>query len=193
MANKLSVDKKQQILSAAETVIAESGFHGLSMQKVAKQAGVAAGTIYCYFSDKEHLLAEVRLNVTQRIADAVQADVTGNEPLKDRYRKMWLNTWNLAVSNKNALSNRVQYDSLPCTTDIEIRAQEKLKFFQVQKLFNDGKAQGVFKPIANEVLSGLTFEACVAIARKHALGFYQLDNEAIEAAINASWDAVINH
>ncbi|OLQ95763.1 TetR family transcriptional regulator [Vibrio ponticus] len=193
MTKKLSVDKKQQILDAAEAILAESGFHGLSMQKVAKQAGVAAGTIYCYFSDKEHLLAEVRLNVTQRIADAVQAGVVGDEPLKDRYRTMWLNTWNLAVSNKNALSNRVQYDSLPCTTDIEIRAQEKLMFHQVQKLFEDGKAQKVFKPIANEVLSGLTFEACVALARKHAWGFYHLDDEAIEAAINASWDAVINH
>ncbi|KAB1460447.1 TetR/AcrR family transcriptional regulator [Vibrio panuliri] len=191
--NKPSVDKRQQILEAAETVIAESGFHGLSMQKVAKQASVAAGTIYCYFSDKEHLLAEVRLNVTQRIADAVQAGIEGDEPLKDRYRIMWLNTWNLALSNKNALSNQVQYDSLPCNTDIEIRAQERQKFHQVHKLFEDGKAQGLFKPIANEVLSGLTFEACVALARKHAWGFYQLDDDAIEAAINASWDAVINH
>ncbi|WP_162045312.1 TetR/AcrR family transcriptional regulator [Vibrio taketomensis] len=193
MTNNLCVDKKQQILCAAETVIAESGFHGLSMLKVAKQAGVAAGTIYCYFSDKEHLLSEVRLSVAQRIADAVQEGVTGNEPLRDRYRQMWLNTWNLALCNKNALSNRVQYDSLPSNVEPEVRAQEKLMFHQVNKLFEDGKAQGVFKPIANEVLSGLTFEACVALARKHAIGFYQLDDAALEAAIDASWDAVINH
>ncbi|MCV5917789.1 TetR family transcriptional regulator, partial [Escherichia coli] len=42
-------------------------------------------------------------------------------------------------------------------------------------------------------LSGLSFEASVALARKHALGFYQLDDDALEAAIEASWDAIIKH
>lgn len=37
-------DKRQQILSAAEKLIADVGFQGLSMQKLAKEAGVAAGT-----------------------------------------------------------------------------------------------------------------------------------------------------
>ncbi|WP_260261362.1 TetR/AcrR family transcriptional regulator [Vibrio intestinalis] len=193
MANNTNVDKQQQILDAAEKLIAETGFHGLSMHKVAKQAGVAAGTIYCYFSDKEDLLNEVRLRVAQRIATAVQADVDDSEPLKVRYRTMWLNIWNLAASNINALSNRVQYESLPCSSEISIRLLEKKMFFKVDRLFEEGKEQGVFKPLANEVLSGLTFEACVALARKHALGFYHLDDEALEAAIDASWDAIINH
>ena len=55
------VDKRQKIIDAAEKLIAESGFQGLSMHKFAKEAGVAAGTIYRYFSDKEDLLRQVRL------------------------------------------------------------------------------------------------------------------------------------
>ncbi|MED5503884.1 MAG: TetR family transcriptional regulator, partial [Pseudomonadota bacterium] len=55
------------------------------------------------------------------------------------------------------------------------------------------KAEGLFKPLANEVLSGLSFEASVALARKHALGIYQLDEHAVDAAIEASWDAIIKH
>lgn len=53
--------------------------------------------------------------------------------------------------------------------------------------------EGVFKPLDNEILSGLSFEASVALARKHALGFYQLDEDALEAAVEASWDAIIKH
>lgn len=56
MSSNTSIDKHEQILTAAEKLIAESGFQGLSMHKLAKEAGVAAGTIYRYFSDKEHLL-----------------------------------------------------------------------------------------------------------------------------------------
>ncbi|HHG3045461.1 TPA: TetR/AcrR family transcriptional regulator [Vibrio parahaemolyticus] len=193
MTDNPAVDKRDQILAAAEQLIAESGFQGLSMQKLANEAGVAAGTIYRYFSDKEHLLEEVRLNVAKRIASAVQAGVNDEMPLKERYRTMWLNIWNLAGSNLNAISNRVQYDSLPCTTRNKTWELERKMFAQVDRLFNQGKEEGVFKPLDNEVLSGLSFEASVALARKHALGFYQLDDDALEAAIEASWDAIIKH
>ncbi|NVC25699.1 TetR/AcrR family transcriptional regulator [Vibrio parahaemolyticus] len=193
MTDNPAVDKRDQILAAAEQLIAESGFQGLSMQKLANEAGVAAGTIYRYFSDKEHLLEEVRLNVAKRIASAVQVGVNDDMPLKERYRTMWLNIWNLAGSNLNAISNRVQYDSLPCTTRNKTWELERKMFAQVDRLFNQGKEEGVFKPLDNEVLSGLSFEASVALARKHALGFYQLDDDALEAAIEASWDAIIKH
>ena len=46
MSSNTAIDKHEQILTAAEKLIAESGFQGLSMQKLAKEAGVAAGTIY---------------------------------------------------------------------------------------------------------------------------------------------------
>ena len=193
MNNHTSQDKRLQILSAAETVIAAEGFQGLSMQKLAKEAGVAAGTIYRYFDDKEHLIEEVRIQVTQRIAEAVQFGVDDSAPIKQRYRTMWLNIWNLAGTNLAAIKNRVQYDSLPVTNSKTFRELERKMFAQVELLFNEGKEQGLFKPLDNEVLGGLSLAASVSLARKHSLGFYQLDDEALEAAIEASWDAIIKH
>ena len=186
-------DKRQQILSAAEKLIAEVGFQGLSMQKLAKEAGVAAGTIYRYFDDKDHLIDDVRVLVTQRVADAVQEGVDDSDPIKQRYRTMWLNIWNLAGTNLAAIKNRVQYDSLPITNSLNFRELERKMFAQVELLFNEGKEQGLFKPLDNEVLSGLSLAASVSLARKHSLGFYQMDEAALEAAIEASWDAIITH
>ena len=186
-------DKRQQILSAAEKLIAEVGFQGLSMQKLAKEAGVAAGTIYRYFDDKDHLIDDVRVLVTQRVADAVQDGVNDSDPIKQRYRTMWLNIWNLAGTNLAAIKNRVQYDSLPITNSLNFRELERKMFAQVELLFNEGKEQGLFKPLHNEVLSGLSLAASVSLARKHSLGFYQLDEAELESAIEASWDAIIKH
>jgi TetR/AcrR family transcriptional repressor of multidrug resistance operon len=186
-------DKRQQILSAAEKLIAEVGFQGLSMQKLAKEAGVAAGTIYRYFDDKDHLIDDVRVLVTQRVADAVQEGVDDSDPIKQRYRTMWLNIWNLAGTNLAAIKNRVQYDSLPITNSLNFRELEREMFAQVELLFNEGKEQGLFKPLNNEVLGGLSLAASVSLARKHSLGFYQLDEAELESAIEASWDAIIKH
>jgi TetR/AcrR family transcriptional regulator, fatty acid metabolism regulator protein len=48
--------KYNQIIDAAVTVIAENGYHAAQVSKIAKQAGVADGTIYLYFANKEDLL-----------------------------------------------------------------------------------------------------------------------------------------
>lgn len=44
--------KYMQIIDAAVEVIAENGYHQSQVSKIAKQAGVADGTIYLYFKTK---------------------------------------------------------------------------------------------------------------------------------------------
>ncbi|EDL51010.1 transcriptional regulator, TetR family protein [Vibrio mediterranei AK1] len=186
-------DKRLQILEAAQKMVAEKGIQGVSMQKLANEACVAAGTIYRYFDDKDHLLEELRLYVVSRMAKAVQAGVGADQPLKEQYRKMWLNIWHVAASNIDSLKTRAQYDSIPSKNCYTTREQERKMFAQVDNLFTEGKKQGVFKNLDNEILSGLSLEASVSLARKHALGLYQLDDDALDAAIEASWDAIIKH
>src|SRR5690625_6781943 len=48
--------KYKQIIDAAVKVIAENGYHGSQVSKIAKQAGVADGTIYLYFKNKDDIL-----------------------------------------------------------------------------------------------------------------------------------------
>lgn len=47
------MDKRDEIIRAAKELIAEHGFHGAPMARVAEEAGVAAGTIYRYFESKD--------------------------------------------------------------------------------------------------------------------------------------------
>ncbi|MFC4022602.1 TetR/AcrR family transcriptional regulator [Oceanobacillus longus] len=51
--------KYNQIIEAAVRVIAENGYHGSQVSKIAKAAGVADGTIYLYFKNKEDVLVSV--------------------------------------------------------------------------------------------------------------------------------------
>jgi TetR/AcrR family fatty acid metabolism transcriptional regulator len=48
--------RRAQILDAATRVLAESGYHRTSVRDIAREAGIADGTIYLYFSGKQHLL-----------------------------------------------------------------------------------------------------------------------------------------
>ncbi|QXC57492.1 TetR family transcriptional regulator VexR [Vibrio mimicus] len=193
MSELVHYDKQLQILIAAEKLIAEQGFQGLSMHKLAKTANMATGTIYRYFRDKDHLLTEVRLHVSQQIAEVVQTNIQDDMSLQECFRTMWLNIWTLAGSCRDIISNRVQYESLPTTTCCNVRELERKMFAKVELLFDQGKQQGLFKPLDNRLLSALSFETAITLARQYALGFYQLDDSTLDAMIQASWDAITQH
>ena len=52
-------DTRNQILDAAKRVITQKGFHGSTMEDIAKAAGVAKGTSYLYFKSKVQLYLAV--------------------------------------------------------------------------------------------------------------------------------------
>jgi TetR/AcrR family fatty acid metabolism transcriptional regulator len=58
MAKRTS-EKYDAILEASIRVIAKHGFHRAQISKIAKEAGVADGTIYLYFENKEDLLISI--------------------------------------------------------------------------------------------------------------------------------------
>lgn len=59
MSREKSVDKRQRILDAALRVFAERGFYTARVSEVARAAGVADGTIYLYFENKDDLLIKL--------------------------------------------------------------------------------------------------------------------------------------
>lgn len=57
--SKKTKDKYQAIIDAAVKVIAKYGYHDAQVAKIAREAGVAEGTIYLYFHNKEDVLVSI--------------------------------------------------------------------------------------------------------------------------------------
>lgn len=56
---KRTGEKYKVIIEAAIKVIADNGYHGSQVSKIAREAGVAEGTIYLYFENKEDILISI--------------------------------------------------------------------------------------------------------------------------------------
>lgn len=52
-------DKRERILRAATKVFAKNGFYATRVSEIAKEAGVADGTIYLYFENKDDVLISI--------------------------------------------------------------------------------------------------------------------------------------
>jgi len=85
MTSKKS-EKYDAILEAALKVIAENGFHGSQVSKIAKEAGVADGTIYLYFKNKEDILIslfQARLGkLVAQFNESIRETSTADEALR---------------------------------------------------------------------------------------------------------------
>jgi len=60
--------RRDRVLDAAMSLAAEGGYDAVQMRDVATRAQVALGTIYRYFSSKDHLLAACQLELWRDLA-----------------------------------------------------------------------------------------------------------------------------
>lgn len=71
--------KKEQIIEAARNLFHQFGFKKVSMDEIAKEAGVTKKTIYLYFSSKEELLKyfiQEEITNMEEIVEEVEANNT---------------------------------------------------------------------------------------------------------------------
>ena len=69
------LDKRERILRAATKVFARKGFYAARVSEIAKAAGVADGTIYLYFENKDDVLVKLFDDRITRLIAALEAEV----------------------------------------------------------------------------------------------------------------------
>ena len=75
-----AADKRERILAAAERVFARRGFFAARVSEIAKEAGVADGTIYLYFKSKDDLLISLFEQRMRQVNDQLRAAIAEVPP-----------------------------------------------------------------------------------------------------------------
>jgi TetR/AcrR family fatty acid metabolism transcriptional regulator len=81
-------DKETRILAAAVRVFAERGYHDSGMAVVAREAGVATGTIYLYFARKQDLLIALFQRHLAEYMERCGPALAGERPGVPRLRRL---------------------------------------------------------------------------------------------------------
>lgn len=70
-----SSDKRERILEGALKAFARSGFYNTKVSEIAREAGVADGTIYLYFDNKDDLLISLFEDRMEWIIDRLNTEL----------------------------------------------------------------------------------------------------------------------
>src|SRR3954469_19720919 len=75
-------DKRERILTAAERIFARHGFFAARVSEIAKDAGVADGTIYLYFKSKDDLLISLFESRMKQVNATLREAIADKPPLE---------------------------------------------------------------------------------------------------------------
>ena len=81
-------NKYHQILEAAVKVFARQGFHQSTVAQIAKEAGVADGTIYLYFKNKDDILVQFFNFRAKQVFESFREEVDRAETSSDKLRNL---------------------------------------------------------------------------------------------------------
>lgn len=179
-------EKKQAIFESTLSLIRDHGFHGAPMSLVAKNAGVAAGTIYHYFHSKEQLICELYDYNRGRVSAAIDAALAASGSFQERFFSVWLALYKFYTKEPNVLTFFEQFVNSPFNVD------KYPKHFRGALLtfFNDGIKAGVVRPLKPEILLVLVMGSITATAKLHLFGKISLTKTDLQLICETLWDGI---
>ena len=76
------MDKKEEILKTALKLFVEFGFHATPTSKIAKEAGVANGTLFHYYKTKDELILALYAHTKSHLTEYMYANASKDESLE---------------------------------------------------------------------------------------------------------------
>lgn len=135
-----------QIIDAAVIVIAENGYHQAQVSKIAKQAGVADGTIYLYFKNKEDILVSLFQEKMGVFIEKIEEEIKSKSSAADKLYSLIEKHFTL-LSEDHHLAIVTQLELRQSNKDLRLRINEVLKGYLnvVDRIISEGKENGEFR------------------------------------------------
>jgi TetR/AcrR family fatty acid metabolism transcriptional regulator len=144
---KRNKPKFKKIIDAAVIVIAENGYHAAQVSKIAKTAGVADGTIYLYFKNKEDILVSLFEEKMGMYVENLQNKISTIPSAAEKlYTLVEMHFTNLASDRHFAIVTQLELRQ--SNKELRVRINEVLKGYlaQIDHIVKSGMESGEFNP-----------------------------------------------
>ena len=165
-------DKPQQIIEAAVRVFARKGYYNSRVSDIAREAGIAAGTIYLYFKTKDEILVTLFRDKMADFVDTVRKAIAVEPDAASKVRRL--------VS----LHFRILEENPDLAEVVQVELRQGQKFFRgassqeigayfalIGSVLEEGVAEGRFRTgLPVKVATKMLFGAMDQVATSWVLG-----------------------
>jgi TetR/AcrR family fatty acid metabolism transcriptional regulator len=165
-------DKPQQIIEAAVRVFARNGFYNSRVSDIAREAGIASGTIYLYFKTKDEILVTLFREKMAAFVASLRAEIAREPHPEAKVRRLV----------------RLHFEVLEASPDmaevVQVELRQGQKFFRgasahevsayfelIGSILHEGVAAGVFRrDLPVKVATKMLFGAMDQVTTSWVLG-----------------------
>lgn len=144
MISRSMMEKQEKILITALKLFVQNGFHGTPTSKIAKEAGVANGTLFHYYQTKEDLIVSLYLYVKSKMGKYIEENSSQESDIKELFKEQFQLVMEWSMDNRDEFYYTQLFNNSPYSTLLspeQIRKELKKSCDQIQ----DAIDKGVFK------------------------------------------------
>lgn len=187
---KLKDDKKtEQIFRATLRLVRDKGLAGVTMCEIAKSAGIATGTLYIYFKNKDELINTLFRECKKASIDSYFKDYDPSGPFKPGFAIVWTNILQYRVRHFEEVVFMEQCYHSPFVDECTMNLTKQL-IQPLLKLIERGKEENVFKETDTFVLLIFMIGSIHEGVKNAHYSRKPLNKTSVDAMFRMCWDGM---
>jgi AcrR family transcriptional regulator len=184
----MSDGTRDELVRAITVLAAREGLQAATTAAIAREAGVAEGTLYRHFRGKEALAIEAFRRVKRGMYEAVTRSYDVSLPLPERFRHLWLAAFRRYREDPEAFRYGKRFMESPYAAVEGGEAHEPMVGL-LSRLRRDGVGAGLVKDLPEELLIALFYAPISQMLYAELNGGHRWSDDELEAAAGAGWDS----
>ena len=185
----LDPDKKEKILKAVYVLTGRQGLASVNISGISKTAGIAAGTMYIYFKNKEEVVQSAYLAVEDKMTQAMYRDFDINAPVRQSLKKVYINMLNYRLNNYD---ETVFIDQYQQSGYIQLNFSKQLAEYERQNkplydLLEKGQQEGLIKALDAIILISFFDGAVRSCSTGIIQKLFPLNQQLIDDCFDMIW------
>lgn len=189
MARIRDTQKTEQIYQATLELVLKQGFSGLKMADVAAQAGLATGTVYIYFKDKDELINQLYAYLKQKGVDAYSGGLDDEDSFKKSLRRLWKQFFNYNLERSAEVAFLEQYFRSPFLKSNS--KKEGNTFFQpFLSLLERGQDEKKLIKMEKQIILAMLVGPVHEMVRMQQSGSLKISPAVIDTTFDQIWEGI---
>lgn len=182
-------NKVLEIHRATLALVKEKGLAGITIEQIAKQAGLATGTVYIYFTNKDELINSLFAVCRKASAEVYFKNYDPQAPFKEGFRTVWMNVLRYRIEKfEEAVFIEQCYHSPFINAGNRDISNQLLK--PLFSLMERGKNEQLIKPVDTLLLLAHIIGSMSEIVRHTHYQGRKLSSKEMEAIFGFCWDGL---
>jgi AcrR family transcriptional regulator len=182
-------EKLRAIAKATFALVERTGLSGLTMAAIAREAGLATGTLYVYFASKDELVVALYEQAKTAIAAALMKGDDPAAPFRSRFQRMWRNLLDNRLAHYAEMVFLDQYCNSPWFSD-ESRDLSARLIKDWTDLIEAAKRQQVLKDVPTPMILGSFGGSVRETANLLRAGTLKRSEPNLAMAFGLCWDGI---